>query len=228
MTRRPLTALAAMSLMLLTACSDDDTADPPATTDVTTTSESSLPTTEPTTTVPPTTSSTPTTTEPPPTTPTVPPSTTATTVAADDWPAILTELARRRVALYAAPNLSRIGEYCAPDSDCAQRLATQLGDYINRGEHIEGQHPFTVVEVLQASLSEEDPAAPGAPRIADILFVVGPTTPPAARIVDSNGNVVDTLSLTTTNTKGRFTLISWDDPTLPWRVLIAEDLGPVN
>ena len=68
-------------------------------------------------------------------------------------------LARRRVALYAAPDLSRIGEYCVPQAtapparDSARRLPS------HRGQHVEGQQPFDVVEIVQASVGEHGPAA---------------------------------------------------------------------
>ena len=219
--RRKRAAVIIVSLTLLAACSDDDNADPPSTSAQQTVTEST-----PTTNAPPTTASTTTTTEAPTTTsaPTTPPTTTQTTIAPDDWEGILEALSARRVALYAAPDLSRVNEYCAPESDCASRLETQLGDAIAKGQHVEGQRPFDVVEVVQASVGEQEP---GAPAIAGILFIVAPTTPPPPRLVDANGNVVEELSLTTTPTRGRFTLVAWEDPTLPWRVVLAEDLGPV-
>jgi hypothetical protein len=216
---RRLTAILLAVAVLAVGCSDDDTADP---------STAATAATAPSTTEAPTTTAAPTTstTEAPPTT-TAPPSTaspasTPATIAADDWPAILTELSRRQVALYAAPDLSRIGEYCMPATDCARQLEAQLGDYIARGEHVEGQQPFTVVAVEK--VLEGEPSPLGA--ITDVVFVVGPTALPAARIVDANGNVVDTLSTTTTNTRGRFLLAKWDDAALPWRLVMAESLGP--
>ena len=126
---------------------------------------------------------------------------------------------------YAAPDLSRIGEYCAPGSDCATRLETQLGDAIAKGQHIEGQQPFDVVEIVQASVGEPSDRRTG---LATVLFIVaqtlrrrrGSSMPPATSI--------DELSLTTTKTRGRFTLAPGTRPALPWRVVLAEDLGPVS
>ena len=204
-------------------CSDDD--DPsgaPSTSTVTTTEVVE-------TTVATTTSTAPPTTPPPPSTAptttvpmTSPPSTTPPTIAPDDWPAILTELSRRQVALYAAPDLSRIGEYCAPGTDCATRLETQLSDAIARGLHVEGQQPFDVIAIEQATVSDPSPAA----RVANIIFVIAPETPPPARLVDAAGNVVDEFELNTTESRGSFTLASWEsDPSLPWRVVQAETLS---
>jgi hypothetical protein len=214
---RRLTAILLAVAVLAVGCSDDDTADPstlatattaPTTTGVSTTTAEPTSTTEaPATTSPPSTSTA---------------STVPTTIAADDWPAILTELSRRRVALYAAPDVSRIGEYCVPTSDCARQLEAQLGDYIARGEHIEGQQPFSVVSVEKVLEGEPSPYG----TLTDLVFIVGPTALPPARIVDANGNVVDTLSVTTTNTRGHFVLAKSADPALPWRVFMAEDLGP--
>ena len=154
------------------------------------------------------------------------PTTTAVTpIAPDDWKAVLEELARRRVALYAAPDLSQIDGYCASGSDCASGLQTQLADAIAKGQHIEGQHPFEVLEVSDASVTD---AGGGGQRVATVTFIAGPDSPPAARLVDAAGNVIDTLSVTTTKSRGRFTLVAVDDPILPWRVLLAEDVGPVT
>lgn len=156
---------------------------------------------------------------------TAPTSTAVTPIAPDDWKAVLEELARRRVALYAAPDLSQIDGYCASGSDCASGLETQLADAIAKGQHVEGQHPFEVLEVSDASVTD---AGGGGQRVATVTFIAGPDSPPAARLVDDAGNVIDTLSVTTTESRGRFTLVAVDDPILPWRVLLAEDVGPVT
>jgi hypothetical protein len=220
--RRRLAAVTAVSLSMLGACSDDDdSADPPSTSAQETVTESSPPTSSP-----PTTSSTTTTTEVPTTTAasTTPPTSTPSTIAPDDWEAILEGLARRRVELYAAPDVSRIGEYCAPDTDCATRLETQLSDAATKGQHIEGQQPFDVIAIEQALVSEPSPAA----RVANVVFVIAPDNPPPARLVDSAGNVVDEFVLNTSKSRVAFTLASWEsDPALPWRVVLAETLGSV-
>ena len=143
-------------------------------------------------------------------------------MAPDDWPAILTELSRRRVALYAAPDLSRIGEYCVPTSDCARQLEAQLGDAIAKGQHIEGQQPFTIVAVENVLEGEPSPLG----TLTDVELVVGPTATPPPRIVDANGNTVEVLTGSTTNTRGVYTLAKWDDPVLPWRVFSVRTLGP--
>jgi hypothetical protein len=60
------------------------------------------------------------------------------------------------------------------------------------------------------------------------VFVVAPETPPPARLVDAAGNVVDEFELSTSQTRGAYTLVSWEsDPALPWRVVLAENLGEV-
>ncbi len=139
----------------------------------------------------PETTTTPATVAPTTAATTTAPPTTPPTIAPDDWEAILEELGRRRVALYAAPDLARIGEYCAPGTDCATRLETQLSDAIAKGQHIEGQQPFDVIAIEQALVSEPSPAA----RVANVIFVIAPETPPPARLVDAAGNVVDEFEL---------------------------------
>jgi hypothetical protein len=154
---------------------------------------------------------------------TSPPPTTPSTITPGDWPAILTELSRRRVALYAAPDLARIGEYCMPATNCADNLQAQLGDFINRGEHIEGQQPFTIIDVEKVLDGQPGPGG----AVTDVVFVVGPTATPAPRIVNSNGEVVEELAGSTTNTRVLFTLVAWEDPVLPWRVVKTETLGGI-
>lgn len=241
MTRRTLTL--ALAALIIVACNGDDSADP-TTSSV---SSASISTAQPTTTTttPPVTSTSildTSSTEPPttvastesPTTsgPTADSSTTvesttvATTqapIAPDDWKAVLEELDRRVVSLYAAPDLDRIGEYCAFGSECAEGLETQLGDAIAKGQHIEGQHPFEVLEITQATVGEPSPVG----EVAVVIFIVSPDSSPPAQLVDAAGNVIDTLSVTTTKSRARFTLASVEDPVLPWRVLLAENMGPV-
>jgi hypothetical protein len=110
-----------------------------------------------------------------------------------------------------------------PSTECARSLETQLGDAIAKGQHIEGQRPFDVVEIVQASFDGRTPADS---TVAQILFIIAPESPPPAQLVDDAGNVIDELSLTTTRMRGRFTLAKWDDPVLPWRVVQIENLGP--
>lgn len=217
--------LVATGTALLVACNDEpaaesssSTTEQPATTAEVSTSNST------TTSSPPETTTTASTGAPTTSAPTTTPPMTQPTIASDDWPAILTELSRRRVSLYAAPDLTRIGEYCMPATECAAQLEAQLGDYIARGEHVEGQRPFTVVAVENVLQGDPSPAG----TLVDVVFIVGPTALPAARIVDTNGNVIDELSISTTNTRGVFTLVEWNDPSLPYRLVRAEDLGPVG
>ena len=145
-----------------------------------------------------------TTTTSPPTTTTshhdhdAPPPTTPTTIAPDDWPAILEELSRRRVALYAAPDLARIGEYCVPDTDCAGQLAGPARRLHRRGAAHRRAAAVRRRRDREGARGEPSPAG----ELVTIVFVVGPTALPPARIVDANGNVVDELSVTTTNTRG--------------------------
>ena len=222
MRSRTTLAVAVATLLLIAACSgDDDSADPVNSTTPVASSTETTNTIATTTQPSSSTTSTPTTTAAPPTSPpTAPP----TTIAEGDWEAILEELARRRVALYAAPDVSRIGEYCAPDTDCAARLETQLSDAVAKRQHIEGQQPFDVIAIEQALVSEPSPAA----RVANMVFVIAPETPPPARLVDAAGNVVDEFVLNTSKSRVAFTLASWEsDPALPWRVVLAETLGSV-
>jgi len=221
-TRRVPAAMAIVALSLLTVgCNDDEPSADPSTT------EGTLPTTPPSTasvTTEPTTatSTTTTTTTAVPTTPprTAGP-TTAPPIAENDWPAILTELSRRRVSLYAAPDLARIGEYCMPATDCAAQLEAQLGDFITRGERIEGQQPFTIVDIENVLEGDQSPLG----TLTDIVFIIGPTASPPPRIVDASGNVVEELTGSTTNTRVVFQIVKWDDPALPWRVFKTETLG---
>jgi hypothetical protein len=216
----PVVAVAVLAISAA-ACSDDDdptvaasTSTAVVTTEAVETTLAVTSSTAPPTTTPPSTA--PTTTAPA----TSAPATTPSSIAPGDWPAILTELSRRQVALYAAPDLSRIGEYCMPATNCADNLQAQFGDMINRGEHVEGQQPFTVINVEKVLEGQPGPGG----TVTQVVFTVAPT--PLGRIVDTGGNVVEQLTGPTTNTRGVFTLARWDaDPALPWRLVLAEDLG---
>ena len=216
--------LAAIGTAVLAGCNDEPSADSssstteqtPTTTEVSTTSS-------PATTAPPETTTTPATVAPTTAATTTPPPTTPPTIAPDDWEAILEELGRRRVALYAAPDLARIGEYCAPGTDCATLLETQLGDAIARGHHIEGQQPFDVIAIEQALVSEEP--SPAAARRQRHLRHRSRNAAPRSAGRRRRQRRRRASSSTPPSHGGPSRWRSWEsDPSLPWRVVQAEDL----
>ena len=128
-----------------------------------------------------------------------------------------------RVALYAAPDLARIGEYCVPASDCARQLEAQLGDAIAKGQHIEGQQPFTIVASRRSWRASRPPL--GARHRRRSSWSDRPPTPPP-RIVDANGNVGRRAHrINDQHPRRRSRLAKWDDPVLPWRVVSVGDAG---
>ena len=61
-----------------------------------------------------------------------------------------------------------------------------------------------------------------------MVFVIAPETPPPARLVDAAGNVVEEFVLNTEQVQGGVHAGQLGiDPALPWRVVLAEDLGSV-
>ena len=111
--------------VLSVGCSDDDTAADPSTapTDAATTAESTATTDSATTTSAPAATTTPASTTADPTTaPTTPPTTPPTRSPPTTGRPSSRSSIVGAVELYAAPDLSRIGEYCAPATDCARGL----------------------------------------------------------------------------------------------------------
>ena len=133
-----------------------------------------------------------------------------------------TELSRRRVALYAAPDLARIGEYCMPATDCADQLQAQLGDAIARGEHIEGQQPFDVIAIERCSMARPSPG-----RRRHRRRIRRRSRPPPARSDRRRRRQRRrrAVELDTTNTRVLSRSPVGVDPSLPWRVVQAETLG---
>ena len=81
---------------------------------------------------------------------------------ARDWPAILAEdwHADSRPVRGARPG-SRSSEYCVPATDCARRSSKlSSADTIAKGQHVEGQQPFTVVASQTCANSYEGASSP--------------------------------------------------------------------
>ena len=97
-----------------------------------------------------------------------------------------------------------------PATNCDDNLQAQLGDFIDRGEHIEGQQPFTVIDVEKVLDGQPGPGG----AVTDVVFVVGPTASRPLESSTRNGEVVEELAGSTTNTRVLFTLVAWKDPAL--------------
>jgi hypothetical protein len=232
--KRSLLFAVALSVAIA-ACSGDDSADPTTSSVLTVAPASPAPTTTiPTTTVPVTTvpvitapaTAVVTTAEPttsPPTS-TLPPTTVA--IGETDWRLVLETLGRRRQEIYAAPDVSRVGEVCAADSECQVQLDAQIADMANKGWHVEGADPFTV---LTATLEQFDGDTL---EESLIVTVVGVVQRPenGGQVLDSSGAVVADVDAETSvgsNAQGRFLLARIGAPGDEWRIVRQEVLPEV-
>lgn len=221
-----------VAVLALAACNGDDSAEPstttaeqaPATVESSAPPSSSPPSTDSTTsrpsTAPPTSATTVATT---PTTTTAP-STTAP--GETDWRAVLETLGQRRQDLYAGPDVSRIGEVCALDSDCANQLNVQIGDLANKGWRVEGSDPFVV---LSASLEDFNGDTVENSEVVTVVAVIQRPAN-AGNIVDSNGSVIAAVEAQTTpgfNEQGRFLLGRSGAAPDEWRIISQDRLPEV-
>jgi hypothetical protein len=214
------------TLVVVASCNADDdaastsspapttTAAAPTTTAPETTTSSSGTTEAPTTSVPETTSRT---------TPTQPPTTVRGTA---DWANVVQTLGQRRQDLYAAPDVNRIPQVCAEDSQCTEQLEVQIGDLASKGWHVQGADPYVV---LDATVERFD-----GPTLEDSLLVtvvaVIQRQEESGTIVDSSGAVVADVENETRpgfNPRGRFLLGRAGPADDPWRFVSQDTLPAV-
>ena len=213
MNPRPI--LLSVVFLAATACNGDDpAATPSSSTSVTTTTEF-VTTTEPIATT--------TSTTPPTVTPTDPTTTaTSTTITTDEnWQAIVQTLGQRRQDLYAAPDVSRIGEICGGDTPCFDQLNVQLADLANKGWRIQGSDPYVIVS---ASVEKFDGDTLETSVVVTVIATVARPTNSGA-IVDANGATVAQVEAETPvgfNTEGRVILARVGPDGDPWR-LVSQD-----
>lgn len=219
---------AAILALALTACTSDDTSDQSATTttkpttSVATTAEPTASAPHPATSAPPattkaTTSST--TTEVPGTTPQ-----TSTTVAgAPDWVAIITALSTTLNEIQAAPDVSRVTEYCIIDTACYATHSAAIQQLVDNGWRTVDRPVYPVLSAELASTVDDQPVETS-PFVV-IRATVEITDPGEARIVDSAGDLV--YRLTPEEEPGTQGVSLWTlarADTGEWRVIDVENL----
>jgi hypothetical protein len=216
--------LAIIVALIAIACSNDDDGTAPsssvpppssASTSVATTVETTVVTTSsPTTSTPSTPPTTATTTTP------------STTPAEDDWQAIVQTLGRRRDDLYAHPDVSRITDVCAEQSECFEQLQVQLSDLANKGWRVVDSDPYVV---LDARLERFDGETLETSLLVTVIALVERPAN-AGRIVDSDGETVAEVEAETpvgVNTENRTILARTGRPTDPWRLVSQQRIREV-
>lgn len=227
MNKRIPVIVASLALAAAGCSSGGNTADSTAPT-ATTTIASTTPATTTTSTSSSITS--PSSTSQPPTTsaPTTAASTQPPMTAADptDWATVVQTLGQRRQDLYAAPDVSRIGEVCAAQSPCAEQLNVQLADLASKGWRVVDADPYTVAS---ADLEDFDGDSPDTALVVTVIVVVQrPGT--GGSIVDSSGAVVagvDPETVEGVNTENRTTLGRSGPENDPWRIISQERIREV-
>lgn len=211
-------------LAVLAGCSGDDgDGDAPSTTTSTTSPESTSTTTSSTSS---TTTSTgaPTTTGSSSTVTSSPAPTSASTsvpVPSGDFRVIVEDLGRRRQSLYAQPDVTRIGEVCADDSQCFEQLNVQLGDLATKGWKVVEADPFTV---LDARVEKFDGDTLEASLLVTVVAIVE-RPENGGRIVDAGGTTVANVEAETAvgfNSEGRYILARVGPANDPWRLVSQE------
>ncbi len=151
------------------------------------------------------------------------PTTASTSVPASsgDFRAIIEDLGRRRQSLYAQPDVARIGEVCADDSQCFEQLNVQLGDLATKGWKVVEADPFTV---LDSRVEKFDGDTLETSLLVTVVAVV---ERPAngGRIVDAGGNTVANVEAETAvgfNSEGRYILARVGPVDDPWRLVSQE------
>lgn len=139
----------------------------------------------------------------------------------DDFRVIVEDLGRRRQALYAQPDVARIGEVCAADSQCFEQLNVQLGDLATKGWKVVEADPFTALdgrvekfdgETIETSL-----------LVTVVAIVERPDN--GGRIVDAGGTTVANVEAETEvgfNSEGRYILARVGPADDPWRLVSQE------
>jgi hypothetical protein len=218
MNHRPL--YLALTVLAFAACSSDEGTEPTTAID-TTTSETVESTSIPnatTSSTSPTTSADVTTTS----APDAPQSTVDAGVV--DWRQVVETLGQRRQDLYAAPDVSRILEVCGDGTPCAEQLNVQIGDLADKGWHVEGADPFTV---LDTRVEQFDGDSLETSLLVTVVAVIE-RAESAGTIVDESGTEIAAVEPETElgfNAQGRFLLGRVGPPDDPWR-LISQDTLP--
>jgi hypothetical protein len=209
-------------IAVLAGCSDDDGGDTSPSTSSLTTSLASTATTSTSSTT--TSSSTPKTTDTSVTVAsTSAPTSASTSVPAPsgDFRAIVEDLGRRRQSLYAQPDVTRIGEVCADDSQCFEQLNVQLGDLATKEWKVVEADPFTV---LDARVEKFDGDTIETSLLVTVVAVVE-RPENGGRIVDAGGTTIANVEAETEvgfNSEGRYILARVGPDGDPWRLASQE------
>ena len=211
-------------LAVFAGCSGDDGDGDALSTTSSSTSPDSTSTTTSSTSITTTSTRAPTTTSSsPPVTSSSGPTSASTSVPlpSGDFRVIVEDLGRRRQSLYAQPDVARIGEVCADDSQCFEQLNVQLGDLATKGWKVVEADPFTV---LDARVEKFDGDTIETSLLVTIVAVV---ERPAngGRIVDAGGNTVANVEAETAvgfNSEGRYILARVGPAEDPWRLASQE------
>ncbi len=196
--RRPernlgLLAAVAMVGTLLVGCNDDDDGAEPTTSETTTrTTEDTVTTTTSgsTTTVEPTTTTSTTVAETTTTLTTVPGPTAPPTSAQIDWVPIVEELYNRKFALFAAPDVARVGEVTVVGSPVHDVMVRDMTSMVANGWH-DTYEPY---EVARVDVEDATAAPDGTVLRATLSFwhESGGVT----ATVDADGNTVFSVTVT--------------------------------
>lgn len=207
-------------LAVLAGCSGDDDGDAtPSTSSAipsTSTTTSSTSSTTTSTIAPTTTNTSSTVTSSAPTT-----ASTSIPAPSGDFRAIVEDLGRRRQSLYAEPDVARIGEVCADDSQCFEQLSVQLGDLATKGWKVIEADPFTV---LDARVEKFDGDTLETSLLVTVVAVVE-RPENGGRIVDAGGATVANVEAETEvgfNSEGRYILARVGPAEDPWRLASQE------
>lgn len=138
-----------------------------------------------------------------------------------DFRLIIEDLGRRRQSLYAQPDVARIGEVCADDSQCFEQLDVQLGDLATKGWKVVDADPFTV---LDARVEKFDGDTIDTSLLVTVVAVVE-RPENGGRIVDAGGAAVASVDAETEvgfNSEGRYILARVGPAEDPWRLASQE------
>ena len=138
-----------------------------------------------------------------------------------DFRVIVEDLGRRRQSLYAQPDVARIVEVCADDSQCFEQLNVQLGDLATKGWKVVEADPFTV---LDARVEKFDGDTIETSLLVTIVAVVE-RPENGGRIVDAGGSTVANVEAETAvgfNSEGRYILARVGPVDDPWRLVSQE------
>ncbi|MGE0306227.1 MAG: hypothetical protein AB7Q27_10745 [Acidimicrobiia bacterium] len=138
-----------------------------------------------------------------------------------DFRLIIEDLGRRRQSLYAQPDVARIGEVCADDSQCFEQLDVQVGDLATKGWKVVEADPFTV---LDARVEKFDGETIDTSLLVTVVAVVE-RPENGGRIVDAGGAAVANVEAETEvgfNSEGRYILARVGPAEDPWRLASQE------